>query len=363
MSLFPKTRIAVSRLKRGSLVPRDCSASAMRLPRMRKISNSAVFDAGREPLQDSALGQGQRLRCVRRGGDCRADSQGETTAADAYRRYAARRRGPAPARRSPKAEPRKNESQAVVPGSRRDATPRPFAGSGLKSAGHARPRPCHRPGRRIARARRRSRRRTRVGQGSRSRQRPTQFRKAAPRPSTADHVFSLPRPNSISVRVPCLSRGALRRTAGSGTLSTRRLRFFRVILARMADVLRPMPLGLRIAQALVGTMVSDMFRGDVLDALVDIRGGRSCERRLDRDRAVCPRPRSSGGGIIAPIAPGARPRESGGSFGPDRGMSQGGRGLPLDCGSSWTLLRIIAVAVVDAGRAEVAARCAGGPQG
>jgi hypothetical protein len=32
----------------------ETSASAMRLPRKRKISNSAVFDAGREPRQDSA---------------------------------------------------------------------------------------------------------------------------------------------------------------------------------------------------------------------------------------------------------------------------------------------------------------------
>ena len=31
----------------------------------------------------------------------------------------------------------------------------------------------------------------------------------------------------------------------------------------------------------------------------------------------------------------------------------------MDCGSSWTLLRITAVAVVDVGRAQVAARCAG----
>ena len=35
----------------------------------------------------------------------------------------------------------------------------------------------------------------------------------------------------------------------------------------------------------------------------------------------------------------------------------------MDCGSSWTLLRITVVAVVDVGRAQVAARCAGGPQG
>jgi hypothetical protein len=33
----------------------------------------------------------------------------------------------------------------------------------------------------------------------------------------------------------------------------------------------------------------------------------------------------------------------------------------MDCGSSWTLLRITIVAVVDVGRAQVAARCAGGP--
>ena len=33
----------------------------------------------------------------------------------------------------------------------------------------------------------------------------------------------------------------------------------------------------------------------------------------------------------------------------------------MDCGSSWTLPRITAVAVVDVGRAQLAARCAGGP--
>ena len=32
----------------------------------------------------------------------------------------------------------------------------------------------------------------------------------------------------------------------------------------------------------------------------------------------------------------------------------------MDCGSSWTLFRITAVAVVDVGRAQVAAECAGG---
>jgi hypothetical protein len=35
----------------------------------------------------------------------------------------------------------------------------------------------------------------------------------------------------------------------------------------------------------------------------------------------------------------------------------------MDCGSSWTLLRITAVAVVDVGRAQVAARCADDSQG
>ena len=35
----------------------------------------------------------------------------------------------------------------------------------------------------------------------------------------------------------------------------------------------------------------------------------------------------------------------------------------MDCGSSWTLLTITAVAVVDVGRAQVAASCAGGHQG
>jgi hypothetical protein len=35
----------------------------------------------------------------------------------------------------------------------------------------------------------------------------------------------------------------------------------------------------------------------------------------------------------------------------------------MDCGSSWTLLRITTVAVVDVGRAQVAARCAGGYHG
>jgi hypothetical protein len=33
----------------------------------------------------------------------------------------------------------------------------------------------------------------------------------------------------------------------------------------------------------------------------------------------------------------------------------------MDCGSSWTLLRITTVAVVDVGRAQVAARCTGDP--
>jgi hypothetical protein len=35
----------------------------------------------------------------------------------------------------------------------------------------------------------------------------------------------------------------------------------------------------------------------------------------------------------------------------------------MDCGSSWTLLRITVGAVVDVGRAQVAARCAGDRQG
>ena len=35
----------------------------------------------------------------------------------------------------------------------------------------------------------------------------------------------------------------------------------------------------------------------------------------------------------------------------------------MDCGSSWTLLRVTTVAVVYVGRAQVAARCAGGRQG
>jgi hypothetical protein len=35
----------------------------------------------------------------------------------------------------------------------------------------------------------------------------------------------------------------------------------------------------------------------------------------------------------------------------------------MDCGSSWMLLRITAIAVVDVGRARLAARCAGGRQG
>ena len=51
---LPEPRIAVSRLKRGSLIARDCSASAMGLPREREISNSAAFDAGREPRQGCA---------------------------------------------------------------------------------------------------------------------------------------------------------------------------------------------------------------------------------------------------------------------------------------------------------------------
>jgi hypothetical protein len=49
---------------------------------------------------------------------------GETTAADAYRRYAASAaRALRPRDVRPKAEPRKNESRAVGPGPRRGATP------------------------------------------------------------------------------------------------------------------------------------------------------------------------------------------------------------------------------------------------
>ena len=91
---------------------------------------------------------------------------GETTAGDAYRRVGRAALRSCDVR--PKAEPRKNESQGAVPAPRRDAIHRSSAGSGSKSAGYGRPRPCHRPERGLARARRGARRGARVGQGSRS---------------------------------------------------------------------------------------------------------------------------------------------------------------------------------------------------
>jgi hypothetical protein len=55
-------------LTEARLLREICRASAMRLPRKRKISNSAVFDAGREPRQDSAPwgGAGFAIRSTRR---------------------------------------------------------------------------------------------------------------------------------------------------------------------------------------------------------------------------------------------------------------------------------------------------------
>ena len=76
MSLCPKPGIAVSRLKRGSLIPRDCSASAMRLPRGAKYQIARHLTRAASPGKIPLHGEAQRLRSVRRGGDRRADSHG-----------------------------------------------------------------------------------------------------------------------------------------------------------------------------------------------------------------------------------------------------------------------------------------------
>jgi hypothetical protein len=105
------------------------------------------------PVRIAPHGEGQRLRSVRRGGNRRADSRRrnhDDRCLSPLRRVGCTAVRPRHVRS--KAEPRKNESQAVVP-ARRDATIQSFPVSGPKSARDRRPRPCHRPERGLARPR------------------------------------------------------------------------------------------------------------------------------------------------------------------------------------------------------------------
>ena len=142
----PKTRDRGFAAQGGSREMVRASAKYQIAPHLTRAASP-----GKIPLH----GEAQRLRSVRRGGDRRADRHGRNHGG---RCLSPLRRVGCPAVHSldvrPKAEPHKNESQAVVPAPRRDATPQSSAGSGLKSEGHRRTRRCHRPERGLACARR-----------------------------------------------------------------------------------------------------------------------------------------------------------------------------------------------------------------